>query len=62
MAKGKYINTTKGPRGGYLDGKLVMVPAGGEAELDDASDAWFAKAGSKDAKAAKADEADDKKS
>lgn len=59
----KYINTTKGPRGGYKDKALVMVPAGAEADLDDAPEEWFAKSGSKDAKeAAKADESDNKKS
>ena len=55
----KFVNTTAGPRGGYLKGKLVMVRAGDEAELDDAPEGWFAKAGTKDAKEAKADETKD---
>lgn len=49
----KFINTTTGSKGGYLKGSLVMVEPGEEAELDDAPEEWFAKAGSKDAKDAK---------
>jgi hypothetical protein len=69
MAKAKYVNTSTGPKGGYLihvgkdaDGKrtevheLVMVEPGAEAELDDAPEEWFAKAGTKDAKEAAADD------
>lgn len=53
----KYTNISDGPRGGYLKGKLVEVAPGEEAELDDAPEEWFAKAGSKDAKeAAKSDD------
>lgn len=57
----KFTNITKGPRGGYLKGVLVMVPSGAEAELDDAPDEWFAKAGSKDAKEAPKPKGDDGK-
>lgn len=37
----KYTNISNGPRGGYLDGALVMVEAGQQAELDDAPEEWF---------------------
>jgi hypothetical protein len=55
----KYTNISNGPRGGYLDGKLVMVEVGEDAELDDAPEEWFAKPNSKAAKEAEkaADEA-----
>jgi hypothetical protein len=58
MAK-NYKNISDGPRGGYLDGNLVMVEAGAEAELDDAPEEWFAAPNSKAAKEAEkaADEA-----
>jgi hypothetical protein len=46
----KFVNTTTGPKGGYLRGSLVMVDPGQEAELDDVSDEWFAKVGGKPAK------------
>lgn len=53
----KFTNISNGPRGGYLKGQLIEVQPGAEAELDDAPEEWFAKAGSKDAKeAAKADD------
>ena len=60
----KYVNTDVGPRGGYVvskvDGKesrkLVMVEPGAEAELDDAPEEYFAKAGTKQAKEAAADD------
>lgn len=59
MAKTTYTNISNGPRGGYLDGQLVMVEAGDEAELDDAPEEWFAKPTSKAARdAAKADDAE----
>jgi hypothetical protein len=48
----KFTNISNGPRGGYLGGQLVMVEAGADAELDDAPEEWFAKAGSKAAKEA----------
>lgn len=44
----KYTNISNGPRGGYLDGKLVMVEAGEGAELDDAPKEWFKRAGKAD--------------
>lgn len=56
MAKAEYTNISNGPRGGYLDGNLVMVEAGANAELDDAPEEWFAKAGTKAAKEAVADD------
>ncbi len=55
----RYVNISDGPRGGYLKGNLVIVEAGEEAELDDAPEDWFTKAGGKAAKeAAKADDAE----
>jgi len=56
MAKATYTNTSNGPRGGYLDGNLVMVEAGEEAELDDAPEEWFAKSSTKAAKEASKDD------
>lgn len=52
MAKAKYTNISDGPRGGYVDGQLVMVEAGQEAELDDAPEEWFARATTRAAKEA----------
>lgn len=52
MAKATYTNIAPGPRGGYLDGELIEVAPGQSAELDDAPEEWFAKANTKDAKAA----------
>ncbi|MAK86014.1 MAG: hypothetical protein CMK96_03485 [Pseudomonas sp.] len=57
----KFTNVSNGPRGGYLKGKLIEVEPGAEAELDDAPDEWFAKAGSKDAKEAPKPKGDDGK-
>ena len=49
----KVTNISGGPRGGYTkDGKLVMVEAGEEADLDDAPEEWFAKSSTKAAKEA----------
>ena len=56
MAKAKFTNVSDGPRGGYLDGQLVMVEAGAEAELDDAPEEWFAKPSSKAAKEVASDD------
>lgn len=47
----KFVNITSGPKGGYFKGSLVMVEPGQEAELDDAPEEWFAKAGTKAAEA-----------
>jgi hypothetical protein len=58
MAKSKVTNISDGPRGAYLEGKLVMADPGESIEADDFAEEWFAKSDSKAAKdAGKADEA-----
>lgn len=61
MAKASYTNTSTGARGGYLSGVLVMVEPGQTAELDDAPEEWFEKAGAKATKAVKEEAAADAK-
>jgi hypothetical protein len=46
----KVTNISDGPRGAYLEGKLVMAERGETIEADDFSDEWFAKASSSAAK------------
>lgn len=51
----KLVNISNGPRGAYLKGgALVMAEAGEtiEGDFDDVNDEWFAKDGTKAAKAA----------
>ena len=51
----KLVNISDGPRGAYLKGgTLVMAEAGEtiEGDFDDVNDEWFAKDGTKAAKAA----------
>jgi len=54
MAKTKVTNISSGPRGAYLDGKLIEAQPGETIEADDFAEEWFAKADSKPAKEADA--------
>jgi hypothetical protein len=54
--KVKVTNISTGPRGAYLDGTLVMAEVGETIEADDFAEEWFAKAGTKAAKLADADD------
>lgn len=41
----KVTNISNGPRGAYLDGKLVMANPGETIDADDYAPEWFKKAG-----------------